>query len=364
MALHKPEFWSNKKVLVTGHTGFKGSWLSLWLTQLGARVTGYALPPPTNPSLFELAHIAELVEHVEGDVRDIRQLTTVVARTRPDIIFHMAAQPLVRRSYAEPVDTIAINVMGTVNLLEAARLTGGVRAVICITSDKCYENREWSWGYRENEAMGGYDPYSASKGCSELVISAYRSSFFAREYIAHHGTALASVRAGNVIGGGDFAEDRLIPDIVRAICTGKRPLIRSPAAIRPWQHVLDPLSGYLMLAVSLCEDGAKFAEGWNFGPQDDDARPVEWITERLCTLWGDGASWERDTRPHPHEATYLKLDTSKARQFLGWSPTWRIDDALAEIMAFNRALLNKRNIRAVALSHIAEFTAGRTVGPS
>ncbi len=362
MTLHESAFWAGKKVLVTGHTGFKGSWLSLWLARLGARVTGYALPPPTDPSLFELARVAEMVEHVEGDVRDIDHLSQVMARLRPDIVFHLAAQPLVRLSYAIPVETMAVNVMGTVNLLEAVRVAGGVRVVVCITSDKCYENREWPWGYRENEAMGGFDPYSASKGCAELVISAYRNSYFPVGKIGEYGTAVASVRAGNVIGGGDWAKDRLIPDIMRAISSGGRPLIRSPHAIRPWQHVLDPLSGYMVLAARLWADGPRHAEGWNFGPHDEDARPVDWITDRLCALWGEGAGWDLDAGAHPHEANWLKLDISKARQALGWSPTWRLDDALAEIVAFNRALLRGSDMRDVALSHIGRFEAGQRVG--
>lgn len=356
--LGETDFWAGKRVLVTGHTGFKGGWLTLWLTQLGAEVTGYALPPPTNPSIFELARLSELIDHVEGDVRDLPHLTEVVARTRPDVVFHLAAQALVRASYQQPVETMAVNVMGTVNVLEAVRQTGGVRAVLCITSDKCYENREWHWGYRENEAMGGHDPYSASKGCAELVVAAYRNSFFPPDCIGRHGTAVASARAGNVIGGGDWALDRLIPDIVRALGAGQLPLIRRPNSVRPWQHVLDPLSGYLQLAAQLWSGRADCAGGWNFGPHDEDARPVSWIADRLCELWGDGAGWERDAAEHPHEANWLKLDISKARQALGWSPTWRLDDALAEIVTFNRALGRGADMRATALGHIERFQAG------
>lgn len=353
-----PAFWAEKRVLVTGHTGFKGSWISLWLCSMGAKVTGFALPPPTNPSLFDLARISELLTHVEGDIRDLDHVCQVIAEHKPEIIIHMAAQPLVRLSYSQPVETYATNVMGTVHLLEAIRRVGGVRAVVCVTSDKCYENREWEWGYRENEPMGGHDPYSNSKGCSELVSASYRSSFFPPEHFDKHGVALATVRAGNVIGGGDWALDRLVPDIIRAIGEGKRPLIRNPHAIRPWQHVLDPLSGYLLLAEKLWVDGAAHAQAWNFGPHDEDARPVNWITDRLCAMWGDGAGWDLDGGEHPHEATWLKLDISKARQRLGWSPTWRLENALAEIVAFNRAWLRHADMRSVALNHILKYEAG------
>ncbi len=361
MTLHKTEFWHGKRVLVTGHTGFKGSWLSLWLARLGAHVTGYALPPSTDPNLFSLARVSEMVKHVEGDVRNLARLSEVVELVRPEIVFHLAAQPLVRHSYEAPVETMAVNIMGTVNLLEAVRVAGGVRVVVCITSDKCYENREWPWGYRENEGMGGHDPYSSSKGCAELVISAYRKSYFTSAGIDVHGTALASARAGNVIGGGDWAKYRLIPDIIRAVSAGQRPLIRSPNAVRPWQHVLDPLSGYMTLAERLWDYAADFAEGWNFGPYEEDARPVEWIADRLCALWDRNAGWDRDTEAHLHEATWLKLDISKARQMLGWSPRWRLDDALTEIVVFNRALLQGKSMHDIAMKHISDFELGRRV---
>lgn len=352
------DFWHGKRVFLTGHTGFKGAWLTLWLTHLGARVTGYSLAPPTEPSLFEQARLAELIDHHPGDVRDLPALTAALRKAQPEIVLHLAAQSLVRLSYSQPVETYATNVMGTVHLLEAIRQIGSVRAVVAVTSDKCYENREWEWGYRENDPMGGFDPYSNSKGCAELVIAAYRNSFFPPALRARHGVALGSVRAGNVIGGGDWALDRLVPDIVRAITTGGRPQIRNPKAIRPWQHVLDPLSGYLLLAERLFgEDGHRYADGWNFGPVDEDARPVEWICDHLCALWGDGAGWDRHVGDHPHEATYLKLDISRARQRLGWAPTWRLEDALAEIVAFNRAARAGEDLRAVASRHIAQFDA-------
>lgn len=321
-------FFRGKKVFITGHTGFKGSWLCLWLFRMGAHVTGYALDPPTTPSLFELARIGELVDSRIADVRDAEYLARTMAEATPEIVIHMAAQPLVRDSYKIPAETYAINVMGTVHMLEAVRQCPSVKAVINVTTDKCYENREWVWGYRENEAMGGFDPYSNSKGCSELVTAAYRNSFFN----AQHGAAVATARAGNVIGGGDWATDRLIPDIVRSLMAGDPVRIRNPHAIRPWQHVLEPLSGYLRLAQALYEHGEEFAEGWNFGPADADAKPVGWIVERMCELWGNGASYEIDGGDHPHEAHYLKLDCSKARMRLGWQPRWDLEKALHKII--------------------------------
>ena len=360
MQNHLPpaEFWNGRRVLLTGHTGFKGSWLALWLTELGAKVSGYALPPPTEPSLFRRARIEAHVDHHEGDIRDLAKLVAVVGDVRPEVIFHLAAQSLVRPSYDDPVETYSVNVMGTVHLLEAVRRVGGVRAVVGVTSDKCYENRDWEWGYRETDPMGGFDPYSSSKGCSELVIASFRNAFFTTDRYQQHGVALASVRAGNVIGGGDWAEHRLVPDIVRAIVSGQRAEIRHPNALRPWQHVLDPLSGYLLLAQLLCgPDGSRFAEGWNFGPVDDDARPVRVLCDRLCDLWGDGAGWTVAGGEHVHEATHLKLDISKARARLGWKPTWTLDRALAEIVAFNRALQAGTDLRIVARTHIAQFEA-------
>jgi CDP-glucose 4,6-dehydratase len=316
----KPSFWHEKVVLLTGHTGFKGSWLSLWLQSMGARVIGYALTPPTNPSLFVAASVAEGMTSIESDIRDFAALSTVFAKYQPEIVIHMAAQALVRYSYANPIETYSTNVMGTVHLLEAARLTNSVRAIVNVTSDKCYENHEWVWGYRENEPMGGYDPYSNSKGCAELVTAAYRSSYFNPSKFPEHSVALASARAGNVIGGGDWAKDRLIPDIMRAITQDKPVNIRNPHAIRPWQHVLEPLSGYLLLAQKLYEEGEAFCEGWNFGPDDEDAKPVSWIVDFLTKAWGENASWKLDDVDHPHEAHYLKLDCSKVKARLDWHP--------------------------------------------
>ncbi len=325
-------FWVGKRVFVTGHTGFKGSWLCLWLTRLGAHVTGYALPPPTNPSLFELTGLDRLVESHMGDIRDIEHLSTVMQEARPEIVFHLAAQPLVRDSYKIPVETYATNVMGTVHLLEAIRQCRSVRAVVNVTTDKCYENRKWEWGYRENDRLGGFDPYSNSKACSELVTAAYRSSYFHPSAYEQHGVAIATARAGNVIGGGDWATDRLIPDIIRSMLAGENVIIRNPDAIRPWQHVLEPLSGYLLLARKLVEFGIEYGGEWNFGPSPADAKPVEWIVQRMCELGGAGAGYEIDSGDHPHEALYLKLDCSKADNRLGWQPRWDLDKALFATM--------------------------------
>ena len=348
-------FWQGKRVFLTGHTGFKGGWLSLWLQQLGADVTGYALEAPTTPSLFEVASVARGMVSVIGDVRDGEALKRAMAQARPEIVIHMAAQPLVLYSYVNPVETYATNVMGVVNLLEAVRATPGVRSVVNVTSDKCYENREWPWGYRENEAMGGYDPYSNSKGCAELVTAGYRSSFFNAEKYAEHGIALGSGRAGNVIGGGDWAMDRLIPDMLRAIGAGQPVMIRNPHSIRPWQHVLEPLSGYLTLAEKLYTEGPVHAEGWNFGPHDTDAKPVEWIIERMTQEWGAGASWSLDGMNHPHEATYLKLDCSKARGQLGWHPRWDIGQTIAKIVDWHRACDQGADMRAFTFAQIGTY---------
>lgn len=349
-------FWQGKKVFLTGHTGFKGAWLSLWLHTLGAKVTGYALLPPTEPNLYELAQVAESVTSITADVRDLERLKNEMANASPDIVIHMAAQPLVRDSYKIPVETYAINVMGTVHLLEAVRFCPGVKVVVNVTTDKVYENREWVWGYRENEPFGGYDPYSNSKGCSELVTSSYRSSYFSQLDYGQHGVAIASARAGNVIGGGDWASDRLVPDIIRSLLAEEPVKIRNPHAIRPWQHVLEPLSGYLLLAQRLYEDGMQYAEGWNFGPHDDDARSVAWIVERLCAKWGGGAVYELDMGGHPHEARFLKLDCSKARNELGWNPRWRLDKAIDSIVEWTRAYHDKRNLREVCLKQIQEYS--------
>lgn len=348
-------FWKGRKVFITGHTGFKGSWLCLWLHLLGAEVTGYALDPPTDPSLYELCGVGELVTSVIADVRDGARLAAALSGAAPEIVIHMAAQPLVRDSYRIPVETYAINVMGTVNLLEAVRNCPSVKAVVNVTTDKCYENKEWAWGYRENEPMGGYDPYSNSKACSELISAAYRSSFFNEKEYATHGVALATARAGNVIGGGDWASDRLIPDCIGALLKGESILIRNPYSIRPWQHVLEPLSGYLTLARNLHQGGARHAAGWNFGPGDADARPVEWIVQQLCAKWGGAASYRLDDGEHPHEAHYLKLDCSKAKAELGWQPRWSLDTALEKIIAWTAAYRENGPLREVCLGQIREY---------
>jgi CDP-glucose 4,6-dehydratase len=319
------DFWKGRRVLVTGHTGFKGAWLSEWLLLLGARVHGYALAPPTTPALFDQLGLAQRLEHEIGDVRDLEGLRACVARAQPEVLFHLAAQSLVRRSYVEPLETYAVNVMGTANVLEACREETQLRAIVVVTTDKCYENQEWHWGYRETEALGGHDPYSSSKACAEIVTAAYRRSFFngARR------VPLASARAGNVIGGGDWAEDRLIPDVLRAHQAGRAVEIRHPEAIRPWQHVLEPLRGYLTLAERLAgDDGARFAEPWNFGPDTADEKPVRWVLDRLRTEWPQLRAWEVARGEHPHEATYLKLDCAKARARLGWQPAINLTAAL------------------------------------
>ncbi len=349
-------FWKGRKVFITGHTGFKGSWLSLWLYSLGSEVTGYALNPPTEPSLFDLCGIDRIVKSVISDIRDAETLTKAMSEAAPEIVIHMAAQPLVCDSYEKPVETYAINVMGTVNLLEAVRNCNNVRAVVNVTTDKCYENKEWFWGYRENEPMGGYDPYSNSKACSELVTSAYRSSFFNLKDYSNHGVALASARAGNVIGGGDWATHRLIPDCIRAILKGEKIVIRKPHAIRPWQHVLEPLSGYMLLAQNLYEIGPRFAEGWNFGPNDDDAKSVEWIAKRICDKWGDNASYEIDKGEHPHEAHYLKLDCSKAKSMLGWLPRWVLEKAIDSIIEWTMAYKENKDLKQTCLDQIKEYS--------
>lgn len=331
-------FWSGRRVFLTGHTGFKGSWLAFWLSRLGAQVTGYALPPPmTAASIFNDARLDQLVHHVEGDIRDMPALAAAVDGAQPEIVFHMAAQSLVRQSYLDPAETYATNVMGTVHLLDAVRRSPSVRAVIVVTSDKCYENREWHWGYRENDPLGGYDPYSSSKGCAELVTAAYRNSYFNASIHAKHQVALATARAGNVIGGGDWATDRIVPDVIRALLAGEKPLIRYPEAIRPWQHVLEPLAGYMCLAERLYIDGSSFATAWNFGPDDDNAQPVETLVRLLCAAWGRDAAWLRDARSHPHEAAFLKLDCSRARARLGWVPKWDLSATVGHTVEWYRA---------------------------
>lgn len=348
-------FWHQKRVFVTGHTGFKGSWLSLWLQKLGAHVHGYALDANTTPSLFRVARVEQSMDSIIGDIRDGQKLTEAVKRAKPDVLIHMAAQPLVRYSYTHPVETYATNVIGTVNVLEAVRQTPSIKAVVNVTTDKCYENREWVWGYRESEPLGGHDPYSSSKACSELVTASYRQSYFHESKYREHGVALASGRAGNVIGGGDWSEDRLVPDFFRAIGNGQALRVRNPRSIRPWQHVLEPLSGYLLLAEKLYSEGPTFAEAWNFGPDESDAIAVEAVIQRISNLWGNGASWVADDSSHPHEAHYLKLDCSKVRQVLGWRPRWRIDEALNLTVKWHQAHNRGEDMRAVTSAQIDSY---------
>ena len=348
-------FWKYKKVLLTGHTGFKGSWLSLWLQDLGADVSGYSIDVPTDPSLYDAAEVGDGMTSVTGDVRDLASLKSFVEKASPEIVIHMAAQSLVRRSYTDPVGTYDTNIMGTVNLLEAVRHIGSVRVVIIVTSDKCYNNEERAQGYREDEPMGGYDPYSSSKGCAELITAAYRNSFFNSANFDQHETAVASVRAGTVVGGGDWAEDRLIPDIVAAFQGGTMPEVRNPHAVRSWQFVMDPLNGYLTLAESLWNDGQAFAGAWNFGPDESDAKDVGYIVEQLSRVWGEDAEWRHDESDQPHEATNLRLDSSKARSALSWSPVLDLTTTLDWIVEWYQRVFLANEAREVTLEQIRRF---------
>ena len=347
-----PEFWQGRRVLVTGHTGFKGSWLCLWLEQLGAQVGGIALAPES-PSLFEQALVAGSMESLEGDVRDLPALKTLIAEQQPEIVIHMAAQSLVRPSYRYPVETYATNVMGTVHVLEAVRHEPSVRAVLVVTSDKCYENLETIWGYREHDPFGGHDPYSSSKGCAEIVTAAYRRSFFSAETGA---VAVASVRAGNVIGGGDWCEDRLLPDIFKALLAGRSPQIRNPHATRPWQHVLDALHAYLILARRLFEDGREYAQGWNIGPLDGDTRPVSWIAEQITSRWQPSLPWQDTSDPtQPHEAALLTLDSTQARARLGWQPALDVEEALTWVVSWYQGCRDGADLRTLTVQQICDF---------
>lgn len=346
-----PSFWKDKSVFLTGHTGFKGGWIAHWLFELGASVNGFSLEPPTQPNFFTETQLQNRLTHSTiGDIRDLAALTSALDQAKPDIVIHMAAQPLVRESYSTPIETFAANVMGTVNLLEAARQAGTAKVIVNITTDKCYENKEWLWPYRENDHLGGHDPYSASKACAEIAAAAYRNSFLADANIQ-----LASVRGGNVIGGGDWATDRLIPDFLRALDAGKTLTIRSPNATRPWQHVLEPLSGYLLLAEKLYTEGAKFAEAWNFGPNDDDAKPVSWIVEKLCAQI-PSASWKTENAKQHHEAGLLKLDSSKAKSKLGWAPRWGLETALSKTTEWHQMWCNREDMSAVTSEQIQAYT--------
>lgn len=352
-------FWQDRRVFLTGHTGFKGGWLSLWLQALGAKVYGYALAPETKPNLFEAAHVAEGMVSELGDIRDASRLARALKRAKPEIVVHMAAQPLVRSSYIYPAETYSTNVMGLVNLYEAVRKADSVCAVVNVTSDKCYENREWIWGYREDDAMGGHDPYSSSKGCAELVTAAYRRSYFQPRGSGKRMVALASARSGNVLGGGDWSADRLVPDILKALSAGQPVNIRNPSSVRPWQHVLEPLSGYLLLAEHLVLDPDAHSEGWNFGPLASEACPVSAIADRLVTRWGNGASWRSVADGGPHEAGLLALDCTKAQRRLGWSPRWSVDKTVEKIVDWQRAFIAGTDMRKFTINQITEFEKER-----
>jgi CDP-glucose 4,6-dehydratase len=345
-----PYFWKDKKVLVTGHTGFKGSWLCLWLQQLGAEVTGFSLEPATTPSLFNLAQVSKGMDSIYGDIRNLLDLKQTFFTTQPDIVIHMAAQALVRNSYRHPIETYQTNVMGTLHVLEGIRFSESVKAAVMVTTDKCYDNKEKLIPYCENEPMGGDDPYSSSKGCAELLIASYRNSYFTSNHLA----AIASARAGNVIGGGDWSEDRLIPDIFKASKEGRVLKIRNPDAVRPWQHVLEPLSGYLLLAEKLYTQGSKFAEPWNFGPKIEDAKPVDWIVEQIARQW-PGIRWEIDGKEHLHESKILTLDSTKANHLLSWNTLWSITEALQKIIDWYKAEQDGQNMKQVCLEQIEQF---------
>jgi len=356
----KPAFsWHGKRVFLTGHTGFKGGWLSLWLAKLGAKVRGYSLDPATEPNLFSVARVGSVVDDLRGDIRNGVPLEAAMREFAPEAVFHLAAQPLVRLSYDDPVGTYLTNVIGTARVLDCVRRTPPVRAVVCITTDKCYENKEWIWGYRESDPLGGYDPYSSSKACAEIVAAAYRQSYFPVAKLTEHGVALATARAGNVIGGGDWSADRLIPDLVRGFLASEPVHIRRPQAIRPWQHVLEPLHGYIRLAEQLLaakrDEAAPFATAYNFGPSDDDARPVAWIAEKMTGFWGDGAKWVLDPDLGVHEAGYLKLDASRARADLGWTPHLRLETALEWIVQWTRAWQAGKDMHAFTLAQIEAY---------
>ena len=352
----KPAFsWQGKRVFLTGHTGFKGGWLALWLARLGAEVRGYALDPATDPNLFTAARVGAIVDDLRGDIRDAATLQSAMRSFAPEVVFHLAAQPLVRASYDDPILTYETNVIGTARVLDAIRRSSSVRAVVCVTSDKCYDNKEWPWGYRESDPLGGYDPYSSSKACAEIVAAAYRQSYFPVAKLSEHGVALATARAGNVIGGGDWSADRLIPDLVRGFLSGQPVRIRRPNAIRPWQHVLEPLHGYIRLAEQLLARDPRFATAYNFGPSDDDARPVAWIAEKMTGFWGNGAKWVLDADPGAHEAGYLKLDASRARADLGWTPHLRLETALEWLVQWTRAWHSGADMHAFTLAQIEAY---------
>ena len=348
-------FWRGRKVFITGHTGFKGSWLCMWLKILGAEITGYSLDPYTKPNLFDLAEVEKGMTSVIGDIRDLNKLKLVLIESSPEIIIHMAAQPLVKLSYVDPVNTYSTNVMGTVNLFEAARFCHSVRAIVNVTTDKCYENKEWSWGYRENDLLGGFDPYSNSKACSEFVTNAYRNSFFNPIKYSEHGVAIATARAGNVIGGGDWSDDRLIPDLFKAFEANQQPIIRAPNSIRPWQYVLEPLSGYLELAEKLYNQGENFSGSWNFGPAADNAKSVGWLVEKIVEIWNGNVNVKIENSSTFHETNFLKLDISKSLSNLDWKPKLNLIETLQIIVEWEKARLNFKNVPKLCMSQIINF---------
>lgn len=348
-------FWKNKRVLITGHTGFKGSWMSLWLQTRGASVIGYSLEPPSSPCFFEIGEIARDMTSIHGDICDLDDFKAAIKTYKPEIIIHMAAQSLVRYSYDFPIETYSTNIMGTANVLDAVRQLGGVRVVLIITSDKCYENRETHHGYKESDPMGGYDPYSSSKGCAELVTAAYSNSFFNKKDFTSHGVAIASTRAGNVIGGGDWGKDRLIPDIIRSVLANESVVIRYPNAVRPWQHVLEPLNGYMQLVEKLWEHGTDYNGAWNFGPEMDDCKPVYWILESMNSKWNNGINWIQSPADNPHEAKYLYLDCSKSKELLGWSPRLNLATALDLLVDWYQGYANNANMRELSVDQIRFF---------
>ena len=350
-----PHFWKNKNILITGHTGFKGSWLSIWLKTLGANITGYALPPPTNPSLFKLAKVCEGMNSIEGDIRDLDRITAVLKKHSPEILIHMAAQPLVVKSYEDPYNTFTTNMLGTLNILEGVRHSESIKTVIIVTSDKCYQNKEWIWGYREHDNLGGIDPYSNSKACAELITSAYRNSYFQKPKSPSKNISVATVRAGNVIGGGDWAQDRLIPDIMNSLFDDSLITIRNPESIRPWQFVLEPLDGYLTLAEQLHANGNEYAESWNFGPNESDAQTVDWIVKKLSALWGSEVSCKVLPQSHPYESKYLKLDCSKAHQKLQWKPKLNLNTTLEWVIEWYRGYCNNSNLKELTEKQIKTY---------
>lgn len=354
-------FWAGKKIFITGHTGFKGSWLCSWLKLLGASITGYSLEPQINHSLFDLANVSEGINSIIGNILDLEKLTHAIKESQPDIVFHLAAQPLVHYAYQNPIETYTVNVIGTVNLLEAIRSIDRIRAVIVVTSDKCYENQEWMWGYRETDALGGFDPYSSSKGCAELVVSAYRRSYFNPAQYNQHNVALSTVRAGNVIGGGDWAVARLIPDLVRSLSKKEMCVIRNPNAYRPWQYILDLLQGYLMLGEKLWTHGSEFSEPWNFGPTEDNVKPVSWIADRVVSLWGEDARWTFEENKALHEAISLKLDSNKSRTLLGWAPRMTIDNALKNTLTWYQMHYHGHEMEQFTKQQIKEYEINQSI---